>query len=134
MTAPMPDKRAETAAGLRALADWLEATPDFDLPLVCASHLTHNVAELARLGSLMGTAEKTTSGSFVGLRRRFGPVELKVQAFHEDVCERVQVGTRPAEKVKLPEGATWQTEIVEEPVYEWRCPESILRAGAEAAS
>lgn len=126
--------RSDYIAGLRELADRLERHPDCplpydgtDSPLTWILDTREDVAAVARV---MGRARKERDykdglqlvGSLHGL-------SWKVLTFG-GVCERVQVGTRTVEREEVVTPAQTRTVTVTEPVYETRCPESIL-AGSD---
>jgi hypothetical protein len=54
------------------------------------------------------------------------PWKIEINIPRDEVCEKIQVGTKMVEKIN-PE-FTIPMITVEEPVYEWKCPEVILDA------
>lgn len=104
----------------------LDAYPDVD-----------GARDLAAKLYALGASKKLATDRYVGARRVFGKHEIKLMAPRENICERVQVGTemQEVEVDDVPEGA----EVVdvrerfvvrqEVPVYEVRCPESLLALG-----
>ena len=133
-TAP---KSSSYTAGLRELADWLDAHPEWT-PL-SGEYLyswQHNadLSTMARAVRDMGTAEKEvneSTGTFK-LVKRFGPHAFTIFADRAAVCERVVKGHRVVKRVeKVPVGEVVYTEheveeVIEE--VEWVCPPSILGA------
>jgi hypothetical protein len=119
------EQQAEYLQGLRDLIAFLEDRPDlipewddkvFYLPADSAEHL-------ASLIRLVGSGEKFSDAGSVGIKRSFGPHTLMVYAQHGTVgCERIQVGER-----EVP--ARPAIKATKEPVYEWRCPPSLLTIG-----
>ncbi len=114
------------AAGLRELADFAEAHPETFAPYM---GLTCNLfprtrENFSRQARDLGKANKVDMSSYYGLQREFGPHSVQLLINREQVCERVQTGTRtvtvPDPDVDVP------TVEIEEPVYEWQCPDSIL--------
>lgn len=121
--------RAEWIKGLRDMADWFESNPDFPVPKytgIMVDLFDYNfvgetaVQRMANAARGLGRCEKCHVGDrYYVLRRHFGPHRIDVNTYSENVCSRIQVGTktvtRPV-KLKNPE-----METVEEPVYEWHC-------------
>jgi hypothetical protein len=82
--------------------------------------------EFVRLAKLLGSAKKETTGGHYSHSRRFGPHEVLVNIQREEICERVQVGTKSVTEWVAPEDTELVEVTTEQPVYEWKCPESIL--------
>jgi hypothetical protein len=120
----------EYAEGLRQLADFAEAHPnlvDEDCFGLNVNVFARDRAEMAVMVRELGSAEKYESGAFYYLRRRFGPHNLDLCINREQVCERIQTGTRVVTRPDPKVVADIPMVEVEEPVYEWVCPDSILR-------
>ncbi len=131
-TAEVTIERHEYIKGLRDLADFLEQHPDFpSLPLDGGSALTimsytltrEQLASMPR--TLGGRWDKDADDTYYHLRRRFGPHQVQLYTSRGDVCERVQVGTRTVQQ-PAPDAPPVPMVDVEVPVYEWRCPDSLL--------
>lgn len=103
------DTRAEYTAGLRALADLLDANPDVPLPYGAgtgdspADRLTFyflsstqdpktNLARIARL--IPGKVTKESDDYNFTIAGRLRGVHVQAVATRADVCERVVTGTR----------------------------------------
>jgi hypothetical protein len=133
-------ERAELVAGLRALADWLEARPGVPVdgrPGAAVSvwlvpGADEDVrARVGRIARAMGRADKRVVGALFELRREFpGRVRCELSMARERVCERVVVGEEQVEELDL-DNAPRRT-VTRERV-EWRCPEALLGAGDSAA-
>ena len=81
-----------------------------------AEQLADRVRAVTRI---VGKLEKEESDNGLILVGAHGDVAVKVKPYSfANVCERVQVGVR----------------TVEEPVFEWRCPDSVLRPDPEPAA
>lgn len=126
----MEDKRV-TPENLRAMADWLEAHPAFEIPpaTITVWAFGGGGSDFKSKIAAMGSFEKQYTDSFVNASVSFGALRLVVSDWRESVCRRVQTGTRHVEA---------QTVITEEPahdepVYEWRCPDSWLHPEAADA-
>lgn len=110
--------------GLRALADLFDAHPDKTPPdwssIVVNLFVDDGDAALALARSLGGNWEKQEYGDWLALRRTVGPHYIDIDVRRDQVCERVQVGTKT---VEIPDPAA-PTVTVEKPIYEWECPGS----------
>ncbi|MHB1670115.1 hypothetical protein [Thiomonas sp.] len=123
--------------GLRELANWLDAHPEwtpFSGEYLYSWQHNADLSTMARAARDMGTAEKEineNTGTFK-LVKRFGPHAFTVLADRAAVCERVVKGRRVVKRVeKVPVGDVVYSEheveeVVEE--VEWVCPPSILGA------
>ena len=125
-------ERDEFIAGIRALADWMDAHENMPAPdsmnvgNVYASSRDH----LLELRRRCGLREKFSTddclgNSYIGFRKVFSAnVRLELFSTKDRTCDRVEVGTKiiPA-KPEFTVPATPETIV---PVYEWRCPESLL--------
>jgi len=125
--------RAENwVAGLREMADFAEQHPDlFEKQYGETINLFASDAEdMAKQTSRLGTSTKLVSENWYTMSRRFGPHRVDLNIARKQFCERVQTGTKT---VKQPDPEALKqvpTIEVEEPVYEWLCPESVLTRGA----
>lgn len=132
------DERAATVAGLRAAADFFEANPDAPMPFgVDLGRHMNDRDEFVSAVRALGSARKDFGSTYAQVARSFGGgVEIRYQAYREQVCERVVVGTRqveveeadPAAVAALPKFK--RTETVED--VEWRC-EPLLAPVEQAA-
>ena len=129
------DFRSATAylEDMQTMHDFLKDHP-FLLKNHYGIYLSVYVADkesLAEMVKELGTSEKKRSEYYFGFLKKFGVHQIEVNAERERVCTKIKVGTKivkrhdPEEVSKalagLPEIET------EEDVYEWECPESILR-------
>ncbi|HEX3803146.1 MAG TPA: hypothetical protein VHV75_09920 [Solirubrobacteraceae bacterium] len=112
--------------GLRALADLLDANPQIDTQWRDYRFILFvgSSEELARTAvGIGGQWEKSEDHYYCNLDRSLGGgVGIQVTTARGNVCERVQVGT---ETVMVPAPDAPMVEE-ERPVYEWKCPESLL--------
>jgi hypothetical protein len=128
------ERRSSYTAGLRALADILDAHPELPLPysgtaapIAVFAYDREHVATFARL--LPGTVEKVYEDDDLtfGFRLcgQFGGVKFEVIAPRAEVCTRVVTGTRevtrevPDPKALAAVPTTTVTETVED--VEWVC-------------
>ena len=103
---------AQQAAGLRALADMIEANPDL-APLANAylpsmdvfyAWTKDDVARIARAGLAHGAkVEKAAFNNTFGLTLRWGPVGASTLGDRSNVCERVVTVETVEEEVPDPE-------------------------------
>lgn len=131
---------AEQAAGLRALADMIEANPQlnahFDRMSAFFPKSADAQAEIARAGLRHGAkVDKDVWEKQHNIILKWGPVHVHALANRETVCERVQVGeetvttTVPDPTVEVP-----MVEVTETvPKYEWQC-RPLLAAEGGASS
>lgn len=111
------NNNAEVINGLRGLADFLEATPDFPKYTSQIKIQLYAVTkeELTERARMLGKTEKYIAdgigkGDYFGVRRRFSPtVLIEVFSARSKVCKKVKVMRE---------------------VEEWECPESILNPDA----
>src|SRR5207249_1104216 len=113
--------REKYIQGLRDIADFFESRPDLPIP-DCGEdfHIWEKSLTTAReRGLQMSPCEKKYIGdSYFELLRQFGPHTVRCVWDRDDVCERVQVGTK-----HVPE---YVVKAHDEPVYEWNCSKPIL--------
>lgn len=118
---------AEYAAGLRQLADMIEANPDIrvaylDSPSVWNPSSPEEIQAIIRAGKAAGGhIAKDYSESMANVAIEFGPLRAMALIWREQVCERVVVGTTTV-LVPDPEH-TPDVPMIESTVdvTEWRC-------------
>ena len=108
--------RAQTIQDMRTLLDFVEAHPDIPMPYFGQVDAFAGKENLRTIAKAMSPATKKSEGDFFMLTRRFGSVNLEVNFPRDEVCERVEVGKKVVPAVPKHE----------EPLYEWKCPDSIL--------
>ncbi len=123
------EKRRKHIEDLRSFIDWLEVHEGVPIPFdLQRIHLyPHELDAFSEIARQMGTFEKEMDETLYTLVKRFGSIEFRVVKWRETVCKRRQVGT-----VKKMERVPVQFEEVEKevPVYEWECPDSLLKEEA----
>lgn len=117
------------AAGLRELADWVEAHPEVQLPTDhLQSYIFGDRGAPSEVLHAMKPCKKEYTESYFHLIRHFGPIKLDYFFDREAVCQRVVVGKRQIEAHLRP--ATLipaeMIEAHEEDVVEWRCGQALL--------
>ncbi len=142
------DRRTEYTAGLRMLADLLDANPNLRLPgdgnsdyqpiTVFVTNGEDQRANLAAwVRALPGKKtkkEEGTGGAYLGLRALLRGLHFRVLADRDEVCERIVIGTRevtedrpdPALLAEIPLITTTRTEEI----VEWRCSSILDEASA----
>lgn len=119
----------ETAAGLRALADFIEAHPELPEPTylrqlnVWCPFTRDNIQAIIRAAKASGVeVVKHHSDSQRNVGLKFGPLQAMALVDKAEVCERVVVGT---ETVQVPDPTFIppETPMIEKTieVTEWRC-------------
>ena len=105
----------EFADGLRVVADFYEQHEEFPRPLNPFDVFSvDDEATLELVARTLGTVEKFTIGDdLFGIRRRFGPILLRVIVDRDIACTRRVVGT---ERVEASFSPAYDREIVE-----WDC-------------
>lgn len=130
MTAPEPPadttardiKRRDMISGLRAMADALENHPELPIPYSIAADTFWRTGGDGRIAgqiqqddarqamaALPGGWAKTVGNTFISYVQPFGDdVSYSICVERSQVCQRIQVGTRPVP-------------AHDEPIYEWKC-------------
>ncbi len=118
------------AADLRHLADVIDANPELDLHFASGAQTVYlsrsgPFADRVRLLAKFGTVAKERGADFYARVRLSPSFELCAIDYDGEVaCELVQVGTEERPIMV----ASGRVEVV--PVYEWKCPESILASAS----
>lgn len=112
----------------RAMADYLEAHPDTPVNKRVVTFdiwsKTDTAAQRRELIAAVGSVEKVYLGSLFVLRKQIAEdVQIEWNTNRENACRQVQVGER---EVELPAQPAREARTIVEPVFEWRCDESVL--------
>jgi len=111
--------RAGKIDSMRALLDFLEATPEIPMPYMGDVNVfPHDEDTLGELARAMKPVKKERNDSYFMLAKDFGRVKLILNWARDSVCERVVTGTE-----EIPE------QIIEahtREIVEWICPETII--------
>ena len=110
--------RNERINDVRDMLDYLEATPDLDLPFMGEFNLFPDSGSISEVARLMAPFTKESTDQLFILRRKFGSVNLEANFYHDTVCEKVVTGTREIEEQITPART--------EDIVEWKCPDSLL--------
>jgi len=80
---------SEFSQGLRDLADFMDNAPSdlFKRKKLTVTIHRWNECEIPKFAHALGTCEKVFNNESVGLRKRFGPVTLKIYWWRESVCK-----------------------------------------------
>jgi len=128
---------AEYAAGLRELADWIEAHPEMPRPGGTLTVYTLNSREeAAACLKALGTCQKEYTESNFYLSREFGPIKLTFMFYRSAVCQRRVVGQKQVGTQVIPARITPE-EIIPahtEDIVEWDCEESLLALTTEESA
>lgn len=136
----MTDERIAHVAGLRQLADILEANPQIKTPFQYIGGVNFYTWEgddpkeemrnwrRAAGGTWNKEWEDGAYGDFI-LKRTFGDIEVRLKTPRENVCERVVVETVTETVMEYPAEAFAGIEKVaverEKEIVEWVCPDTI---------
>lgn len=137
-------QRSEYTAGLRALADLLDANPNIELPMTGQSYdplqwvLTHDESQAETLATiaraLPGQLSKSGNDEFFRLKGQIRGFYVKILADRDEVCTRRVVGTR--EVVETVPDPSVEVPLVErkrtEEIVEWDCGPILAPAGKAA--
>lgn len=109
--------------GLKAMADFLEKNPHLipEYTGLTVNNFYETSGELVA-NAVGGKWDKDATGSFYCLDKSFGPHKVSLNVRRTNVCEQVEVGE---ETVTIPDPDAPMVTVTR-PVYEWKCPESIL--------
>lgn len=127
--------RDEFIAGLRELADRLERHPDCGLPFV-APHLSiycHSEDTFAASVRAIGGTKTVDAQGNIGVETKLAGLPVGVRMLGE-VCELVEVGTEEYDDIEVVTEAVTRTVRKTRPVYERRCPESLLALAEDGAA
>lgn len=130
----LTDKQQAYIKGLRDIADWCEAHPDYAPGISGGVNVNipgiFTKEDLVQAGRAMGgTLEKNVTDSFFWLDRKFGPHTLSAAAWRDEVCERVVTVTE--DEITEPDPVIMATvptvtRTVQRETVEWICPDSVL--------
>ena len=118
-------------AGLREIANFAEEQPSLfeDIMNMSVYAFVNTPEEMIQKTKLLGKSEKVVCGGYYNMRRFFGPHYLDICIQRDQLCKKVQTGTQMVSAPDPEAIRNVPTIMVEEPVYEWVCPESILALG-----
>jgi hypothetical protein len=111
-----------------ALGQYLNERPEV-AEEITAKQFSVYVSDLKELAKHIGACEKISRDSYFSLLKTFGSVWVEFFTMRENVCERVKVGEKEIPEQVIPAEPAKPEQIVAahtEPIYEWKCPESIL--------
>lgn len=122
--------RKQKLKGLRELLSWLNKHPEVDIPYWLTMDFNiraETEGELVANRRKLGKCDKVFTDTEIGFKHEFsGDVVVKTTIARNQVCERVQTGTRRVAEYTAP--------AHDEPIYEYKCPETLLVALGEGAS
>lgn len=127
-------------AGLREMADFFEKNPEMCSGSSYTAYRWFGAQDIAATAKALGKVKKATDETDFRLERQFGPHTLVCFTSHKGLCKKVVTGTKTVtEKVvdpayiAPPKVDVPMVEITREvEVFEWVCPESILKPKVEA--
>lgn len=138
---PLTEAQQAYIQGLRDIADWCEAHPDYapgnsggGVNVYISGLFTKE--DLVQAGRAMGgTLHKHISDSFFWLDKEFGPHTLSAAVWRDLICERVVTVTE--EEVTEPDPDVLATvptvtRTVQRETVEWVCPDSVIALVGES--
>lgn len=120
--------KSRYAEDLRKLADFIEAHAElfeYSMP-VKIDLFAHNREEFAEKIRKMGGGDKKEQFGWFIFEKKFGQHSIELNIQRDRVCTKVKTGTKIVSKIDPEYLETAPRIEVEEDVYEWECPESIL--------
>lgn len=134
----MENRNAEMIKSLEELTQFLRDNPTikFDHSFTIYNHCGTK-EELLECAPMIGACEKGANCEWYNLTKRFGS-RIRGQWYinRQKICERVVVGEKiiPAkEEIRVPEQVLPAEPERRELVYEWKCPDSLLRPSEDDA-
>lgn len=120
--------------GLRELADFYDAHPEVKAPYTGTNFTIFGITkeDLPIYARAFGKAEKCFDAYSFQLSKSFGyEMKLRTYSSREEVCERVKIGEKvvPAHTIPAQEEKFVEEEV--EAVFEWKCPDAILKPQVE---
>ena len=116
-------------SSLRQIADFYAKNQELEVPYFGYSD-TFSVYPgieakkvVPKFARAFGSCEKGSEYGLYFVRKQFGSIWLSVSTRHEDICERVVVGTKRVEDQTVPEIFV---AAHDEDIVEWKCPDSLL--------
>jgi hypothetical protein len=123
-------RQQEYVDGLYDLADFLATHPDF-IESYGGLYIGHRVTDPETLKEMVKSARGRWTKQYddydFNMSRQFGPHEINLYIPRDEVCEKIQTGTRTI-MVPDPDRPLIEKEI---PTYEWKCNPSILADNSE---
>jgi hypothetical protein len=128
------DDARKWLSGMRELCDFLELHPLIANKLGWGQTInlfTGTKEEMATIARQVAVFDKKSdSGYYFSIDRKFTPHTLAINIQHDVFCEKVKIGTKKVKQFDpeaLREATRDVPEVeIEEDVYEWRCPKSVL--------
>lgn len=131
----MTETRQAMVDQLRSMADTIENNPDLPLPTGIMWNYVDNKEDMAMFAkAYSGKFEKVVSEYRFMLEQRTTGITYQIDASREKVCEKIVKGTETVTKYRPVEGYTpppMEEYEEEQEVIEWKCPDSIMAAGAQ---
>lgn len=114
---------------LRDLADFMEEHEDLTSGYIQPFSLylfAGDVKDMAEKGRMLGASKKDEAGGYYSLNKSFGVHSVSLNILRDKICAKVQVGTKTVSQPDPELLKDVPLVEVEEPVYEWTCPDSVL--------
>lgn len=119
-----------TIDGLRVMADFLEANPEFTVYIGTFNAFRYEKEDFAAGARILGgKLQKKSDGNYYAVRREFGgEVAIELNISHSNLCEKI-VETIDEPEIVIPAKPAEPEKIIPARTVEkirWKCPESIL--------
>lgn len=130
------EERSRYVAGLRAAANFYERHMDVKTPgdTSLVNYIVNTKEDARTIIKALGSCEKSYDDVYFRITKEISPgFSLRFVLMRDNVCEKVQVGTKVVEEHVIPAEPAREEKLVprrEEPIYEWRCA-SILAPDAD---
>lgn len=132
-----PDTAADAAmviARLRDLADYLDSRPTIAAAMKWSTYDPQVFPHIKDWTTVLREAGKFTKdecGDFLEARITINDdLTLVLNQRKDNTCEKIQVGVETVTKEQPIGDVEYETVSIEQPVYEWVCPESWLNGDA----
>lgn len=122
------EARAKYVAGLRKIADTIEANPELIVPYLGAGVVQcGTVEEIRAFVKAFGGkwAKRSDENDFEMVQELSYGLSLMIFASHENVCQRVVVGTKHIPEIVVPASEERVIPAHEIEQVKWVCPEVL---------
>ncbi len=138
----LPPIKHISSDSLRALADILNsitaagATVEpagLDLSFYSLGIGEEEKTNLAIIAKVLETFDKVYSNDFFRITKSLPGLRITFVAYRHNICEKVQVGEKeiPEQIIEARAAEVIPAKMV--PIYEWKCPDSLLASPPQAA-
>lgn len=127
----MKNQLNELASSLEEAASIVRQIPPNSVIVSSTCNVWVTVGSVEAIPQIMkavgGKIEKSNTDYFIILKRQLGSLDIFVAVPHDLVCERVERTETVEEQVPI----AFKTIKTNRTIIEWRCPDSLLKGGAD---